>query len=81
MFKSMGMAGPGIEHASGGSTAHAQPSLHYQSPAQCDLYPILLVSDTTNHWIICINKNKLIVTVEKVDKIIFENYQLGTVNT
>ena len=43
----MGMAGPGIEPASGGATAQEQPSLRYQSPAHCDLNPRLLVSDTS----------------------------------
>ena len=33
--------GSNNEPASGGATAQEQPSLRYQSPAHCDLYPRL----------------------------------------
>ena len=34
-FKSMAIAGQGIEPISGGATAQEQPSLRYQSPSLC----------------------------------------------
>ena len=45
--KSMGVAGSGIEPASGGATAQEQPSLRYHS-----LHTVICnVSDTTSIWL------------------------------
>ena len=39
--KTMGMAGPGIEPASGGATTQDLSPLFYQSPSHFDLYATL----------------------------------------